>query len=117
VKVVVAQTVVGECINVRRIDQRAEATNLSKPDIVQQEDDDVRRIFVRPFFFGPPFLRVIVAFGDTPPKPSTFLVLTPESETENSSVGDDSSPADSSMDPLSQAPKENASKAIATYFI
>ena len=64
VEVVVAQAVVGECIDVRCINQSTKAANLCETDIVEQENDDIGRPFFGQFFFGPPFLRVGITFSN-----------------------------------------------------
>ncbi len=56
VEVVVAQAVLGEGIDVRRLDQAAEAADLSETRVVQQEDDDIRSVLVRSLLRRPPLL-------------------------------------------------------------
>ena len=63
-KIVETKPVGCQPINIWCIDQAAEAPDLRKPDIVQQENDDVRRVRVRFLVCGPPFLGVFVALRD-----------------------------------------------------
>jgi hypothetical protein len=53
----------------------------------------------------------------TPPKPSIFLVLTPDSETENSSMAGEWSLAVSVPDSLPQADNARAKMKVLIYFI
>ena len=55
-EIIEAQAVGRELVDVGRIDQCAEAADLRKTDIIQQEDDDIGGILVRQFFLSPPFL-------------------------------------------------------------
>ena len=63
-KIIESQAVVREAVDVRCIDQGAEAADLCETDIIQQEDDDIGRIRVRQFFLSPPFLGVLVTLGN-----------------------------------------------------
>ena len=72
-KVVVAQSVVGECVDVWRADQATEAFNLREAHIVEQEDDDIRSAFFGPLLGRPPFLGVAIGFSYYATEPFNIL--------------------------------------------
>jgi hypothetical protein len=47
VEVVEPKTIFGELVDIRRIDQTAEASYVPKTRVIEKEDDDVRRPFRR----------------------------------------------------------------------
>ena len=53
-----------EPVDVRRADQAAETADLGKTDIVEQEDDHVRRTLGRTLLFWPPLLGILVLLGN-----------------------------------------------------
>jgi hypothetical protein len=75
VEIVIAQAIRGKCIDTRRFDQTAETANLREADIVEQEDDDVRRILLRLLIRCPPFLGVFITLGYDAAEPVNFLLL------------------------------------------
>src|SRR5579872_4502470 len=66
----VAQTTLGEAIDVRRIDGRTVAAEMREAGIVEQDDDDVRRSIAWLRQIRPPRLRL----GDRGPDPALELV-------------------------------------------
>ena len=64
VEIVEAQSVRCERVDVRRFDQPAEAADLRETDVIEQEDNDVRRIRIRNFVFGPPLLGILETLGE-----------------------------------------------------
>jgi hypothetical protein len=75
VEVVEPQSVRGELVDVRRLDQAAEAADLREADVVEQENDDVRGAFLRPLLRSPPLLGVRVLLGDDAAEALDFLLL------------------------------------------
>jgi len=75
VEVVVAQAVGGQPVDVRRLDQTTEAPHLCKPDIIEQEDDDVGRVILGPLFGRPPFLGIAIPLSDDTTKAFDSLRL------------------------------------------
>ncbi len=64
VEVVVAQSVRGQPVDVRRLDQAAETADLGEADVVEQQDQHVGRALRGAGLFRPPFLRFLVGPGD-----------------------------------------------------
>ena len=63
-EVIVEEPVVGQPIDVRRLDETAEGAQMAEARVVQQEDHDVRRTGRRLRGAWPPLLGVLVALGD-----------------------------------------------------
>jgi hypothetical protein len=75
VEVVVTQAVLGQTVDVRGIDQTAEAPEMREAGVVQQEDDDVGRAGRGLRAGRPPLLGVLVTLGDLAPE---LLPVLPE---------------------------------------
>ena len=72
-KIIETQTIRGQRVDVRGFDQATETADLCEAHVVEQEDNDVRRVFLRLDVLRPPLLRVLVAFGDYATKAFDFL--------------------------------------------
>jgi hypothetical protein len=64
VEIVVAQAVGRQLIDVGRVDQTAKAADLGEADVVEQKDDDVRRVLVWAHGLRPPLFALVVGLGD-----------------------------------------------------
>ena len=74
-KIIEPKSVCGECIDIRRLDQSPEASDLGKPDIVEQEYDYVWCIFIRLLVLLPPLFGILVALGDNSAKAFNALLF------------------------------------------
>ena len=60
-KIIEAQPIRREFVDIRCFDQGAKAAHLGEADIVEQKDDDVGRILFRSLVVRPPLFRVLIA--------------------------------------------------------
>ena len=63
-EIVVAQAIVGQAIDVRRVNQATKTSHLGKSHVIQQKDNDIRRVLCRNHGRCPPFFGLFIGSRD-----------------------------------------------------